>query len=916
MSLHGLPQPQKNLIVEFLLGTRDVRELVDVPVFQLVSGTTAALEAKHTGQQEVHVLLDEAAAELFGQFDANAINLGDIPTTARKLLVDSGNQHLNVRPLESTRCIAYIRAALENLPSAQGAWSWDKTVDWFAKFWCWMGKCPFVDALRPDLTRLPLLPTVAREVRSVEDQVFSHSSAVADAVRATLSDLGVHILDRRIPAEFFDRQTPKFTRSLSSASDLLAVLGVISVTVVDGDVADILRAHLAGCLMDVVRLNTAQKAALRQLPIHPVLSVGVSTSPSTSPRPRPRPLPANHILRCVVNPASISLPLPGLLDTTFVHCTADERYLMEKLDYNAVAQPLTTEDVLRLHVSRFAEQEARARLAVLTYLIDHPSLLTPLRRDQLSSSCVVRVDGGTRFLAPKEVVDPTSSIADIVPPWDTSAIFADSGIDSEITSALASLGLLRQDLDVEYVKARIIRVAEFPPQSKQGLELARRLLSVVDRTWFNCYDVHYDRDLAWIPTKEGLRRPRDCRDEMHSSLCDRVMSILDMEPPMLHSPFLRSILGWDEPVLLDTVIAQFKTILSQPQSLSRSECLDLLTSEFGRRFKEATTAQLDDIASSARQVPWVLTSAGGLQLPSFAVFVLPGRLHGFGQISLELARRSGVREFLICMGCTLRFVPSLSSLGHIIDDVVSSPTNDAIVNQLQQLQSTQTSELVWQGIQDCVQLLQALDIPSLTLPQRQRLLAPGTDRRLHEIHGLYYNDLGSRALQLESPDGRIQSHHSVPHDLCAALWISSLGSLHLEPVEVEAESMREDLTTRIANVLRSYDIDQAFNEFLANATDAGASKFSIMLDCGDLRRIDPSEVLCHNIAQFCQGPAVIAHNNAEFTMKDIRGICRIGRGGKEDREGTVGRFGLGALSFYHFSEVCVTIVVKTGPYTH
>ena len=97
--------------------------------------------------------------------------------------------------------------------------------------------------------------------------------------------------------------------------------------------------------------------------------------------------------------------------------------------------------------------------------------------------------------------------------------------------------------------------------------------------------------------------------------------------------------------------------------------------------------------------------------------------------------------------------------------------------------------------------------------------------------------------------------------------------------------------------------------------DVDSSLTSVASKC-DLRRIDPSEVLCHNIAQFCQGPAVIAHNNAEFTMKDIRGICRIGRGGKEDREGTVGRFGLGALSFYHFSEVCVTIVVKTGPYTH
>ena len=234
---------------------------------------------------------------------------------------------------------------------------------------------------------------------------------------------------------------------------------------------------------------------------------------------------------------------------------------------------------------------------------------------------------------------------------------------------------------------------------------------------------------------------------------------------------------------------------------------------------------------------------------------------------------------------------------------MSSPTNDAIADQVRRLQFAHTSEPPEQVIRDCVQLLQALDIPSLTAPQREKLLAPGTDSQLHRVCDLYYNDLGSRALRLESPNGRIQVHYAVPHDLCAHLHISSLGSLHMHPLELDTESMREDLTTRIGNVLRSYNIDQAFNEFLANAADAGAKKFNIMLDCGDDRRADPSEILCQNMAQFCQGPAVIAHNDAEFTMDDIRGICRIGRGGKEDRDGMVGRFGLGALSFYHFSEV-------------
>ena len=82
-----------------------------------------------------------------------------------------------------------------------------------------------------------------------------------------------------------------------------------------------------------------------------------------------------------------------------------------------------------------------------------------------------------------------------MPPWDTSAIFDDKGVNSKTTSALASLRLLRSDLDVDYVKARILHVTEFSAQSKEGLELARGLLATLDETWFNCSNVRYDHDL-------------------------------------------------------------------------------------------------------------------------------------------------------------------------------------------------------------------------------------------------------------------------------------------------------------------------------------------------------------------------------------------------------------------------------------
>ncbi|EJF60799.1 hypothetical protein DICSQDRAFT_181063 [Dichomitus squalens LYAD-421 SS1] len=884
-SLRSLSPHEKNRVVEFLLRSHDLRELIDVPVFTLISGVTAALQAYRRDQQVVHVLLDEAATEVFGQFGTNAISLRDVPPVACTLLVGSGRGALNVCPLDRDTVIAYIQSARSDFASSKtstnSAWSWGETVGWLEKFWTWIQTSSLADGLQSDLRQLPLLPTIAGETRSVEDQVFSHSCEVADLVRNALSNLGVHVLDARIPSAYLERQ--KWIKSLSKASELLDVFFTVSLVIEDDHVAKILRAHLASCLRDDVSLTGTQQMTLRELPIHLVLTDNVSESM--------QPLPPNNSLHCVDKRHDIALPLPLIPDATFIHCTTDQRPLIEHLDYSAVTRPLTMDRLLQLHADHFSMQTPHVRIKVLRYLVERRSVPKPSIAEKLWSSPIVLVGQGNRFLPPKDVVDPQSEIADIVPPWDPDAICRDDSANSETTSLLAALNLLRRKLDVDFVVARISSIAHFDPSSEKGSDLAKRLLSVMDRTWFNWSDVSYDRELAWLPTTSGLRRPSDCRDQSHGMLCDRVLPILDMQ--QLQSVVLRRMLGWDAPVPLETLMEQFRMILAEPEHPSHPQYLIALTSEFGRRFGDMTSAQLDDVAAMARQARWVMTSGGVLKQPAFAVFKLSVALYGFGQIPIDIAERHGVEKFLTRMGCTQR------------------PHNDAIIDQLRQLHQAQAQAQA-SGLSDgtaleCVLLLQALDHGSLTSLQQERILAPDVHSRLRTVQGLYYNDLGSRAIRYDIPNDRIQAHNNMPHALCIALQIPSLGSLHLQPLDLGFEDMREDLTTRIGNVLRAYNIQQAFNEFLANASDAGARKFNIMLDCKEDRRADPSEVLCENMAQFCRGPALVVHNDAEFTMDDIRGICRVGRGGKEGKEDTVGRFGLGSLSFYHFSEVAMIL---------
>ncbi|KAK9815668.1 hypothetical protein WJX72_007691 [[Myrmecia] bisecta] len=104
---------------------------------------------------------------------------------------------------------------------------------------------------------------------------------------------------------------------------------------------------------------------------------------------------------------------------------------------------------------------------------------------------------------------------------------------------------------------------------------------------------------------------------------------------------------------------------------------------------------------------------------------------------------------------------------------------------------------------------------------------------------------------------------------------------------------QESLTTRIRNVCTEYAVgNSTFMEGLANADDAGAKRYTIILD----ETTYPSDnVLDANLGPF-QGPAMVFVDDAQFKDADWEGFLRIGDSAKKDDPGTTGKFGLGALT--------------------
>ena len=124
--------------------------------------------------------------------------------------------------------------------------------------------------------------------------------------------------------------------------------------------------------------------------------------------------------------------------------------------------------------------------------------------------------------------------------------------------------------------------------------------------------------------------------------------------------------------------------------------------------------------------------------------------------------------------------------------------------------------------------------------------------------------------------------------------------------------MKEDLTARISSVLLSYTKEQAFMESLANAADAGATEFGITLDTGRYPLSENHHFVSPRLKELCGQPSLILHNNGIFSPSDWEGICSVGSGSKQGDNGgkpKIGRFGLGALSMFYFTEVLLTFTI-------
>ena len=134
-----------------------------------------------------------------------------------------------------------------------------------------------------------------------------------------------------------------------------------------------------------------------------------------------------------------------------------------------------------------------------------------------------------------------------------------------------------------------------------------------------------------------------------------------------------------------------------------------------------------------------------------------------------------------------------------------------------------------------------------------------------------------------------------PGDLAEAQYLSGADIF-------EEYSQEESIVNRISKTIKESSLWSSFNEFVANAEDCGtATKAHWILD-SDKSKFPTINLLCEALGEW-QTPAVYFYNDGVFTDPDFNALVTVGMGSKSGDSSKIGKYGLGSLTMYLFTDI-------------
>ncbi|KAJ7161504.1 hypothetical protein C8R43DRAFT_1105134 [Mycena crocata] len=769
---------------------------------------------------QLYALVTAQEEEIFRTCDTKLISLSKMPHHVADVFRSSTT--LNVIPLDKGRVQHYLETRFAKFDPGEA--QVDDKVEWLTQFWRWIFQSDWEDKgdLMPLINHLYLLPTAQGTLREMR---------------------------RRIVLPMTDTATMEAWSSLEAFLDQ----------------------------------NPPRRAAFLtkfvKLPIFPTRMVAQNPDKNRFSEIRLSDLsrPFAYVKlndRC---------PVPLMPGQTFLDVGSTGGALGTVIDPKGYNNALDELGVLEMAIDHWKLQSSDNLDALLDRIIRRLPDLSVSSRDKLQYVRFVPVQGGSQKLAPNEVIDPGSDLADIFKAEPEK--FPDEKWGKEYLPMLTSHGFLLRDLTPDIVEERITYLSQTwaPDDLSRIFFKAKFFLIRLDTSWDSIGEAtdivdHLARKWLPIARDRSLAAPSECWDQSESQYSfDLVLQVVDAK---IRNRHLRTTLGWSE-LPVQVLTTQFRLVLTQS---SRAPRLYHLIKELARRKAELTADQVASLKIAVSSHSWVPTSRIGDILQTKYSLLRPSKLCGPGSrfhvVPQDLLEGHG-RIFLEEMGCLDS--PFLETLLDELNLVAAEPARPG-------------TSISWRTLE----LLQEIArfMPDCTKEEVSRILVPGKDGIWHPVAEVYFPDTTSSLSIIPG----VATDPGIPESLARALRVQFLSSLQLgdEGDEDDDLQMGEDFAKRVGGILKEHDVHYALNEFLANAVDAKATEFSVTLD---ERTFESSDVVAPGLANLQQRPALILFNNAVFTPEDFRGLRTVGQGGKGSDPDTIGQYGLGALSLFHFTDV-------------
>ena len=619
-----------------------------------------------------------------------------------------------------------------------------------------------------------------------------------------------------------------------------------------------------------VELKTWETQVLRDLPVFPSISW---TKDLTPPTYSSRSL-GNSTETKIVGLTSL-IPLPTLGSLIFLDATNQrDRNVLQNFAsvscYNEdqILGELIIPSMCQDHYTGFSSE---VRLSLAKHVLQNLHRISSQHRSQLRCAPFVplRSAAGLKeknFQAPSSIIHPSShGLMDLFP--EDEAPLPDPAFFEVFKIALEQCGLI-STLSCDLIAERVRDfVSDRLTQELRAEKSQKMLLLGVESTLTASQKLQkLVRNAKWLPALNLSRNlefvsPEKCRDITHRPLVSEVWNTL---PFTVNSSWFR-LLGWEAPIDTETLLQQ----LSRTVDAGNEKPVDAILKELkGRDMGSQQMEKMRDISflrstDTAFAFPASCCENGAHDLAPFLHNVEPRFFRKHQQIlnDINIPKNPTLHQLQQVQN-------ALCELSHLNDRDIS--VSIALAN-------------AWSGsFPDSVGLLYAPDAGGVMCPLRD----------------LAYNDMPWTKLE------RPLAHPGINIVLAERLRIEPVselikkGELGISDLDDEFVQ-REETTDGIRDSLIRYTRESTFHEYIANADDTQkATQVSFLVDDSTYPK---GKLITKRLGE-CQGPALLIYNDATFTEKDYEGLKYVGRGSKRQNPGTIGKFGRGSQTMFHWTD--------------